>query len=328
MHHSIRRRAGKRVTLPMGFEPAYIRLYKSGELHKRVSTAQECMRRCNLCAQYCQADRTRSSEGAVCRTGTLARVHPDPDLKIKEAPLGSANHAGIIQFSGCNLRCDYCTDWRVSQTGEGTTVTADELAGLMLDIQARKHSHLHLISPSHVVAQILQALEIACAKGLSLPLVYHSGGYDSLEALQLLDGVVDIYAPDIKYGDNECARIYSHVHNYVEYSHIALREMYRQVGDLIIDEDGLARRGILVRHLVLPENQSSTRKVLAYISADISPNTYVNLMDSYQPDYQAACHEKLNRALDEAEIKRALRAGERCGLHRIELQMSRPWTNL
>ena len=197
---------------------------------------------------------------------------------------------------------------------------------MMLDLQARGHRHLHLVSPSHVIAQILQALEIAAAKGLSLPLVYHTGSYDSLEGLQLLDGVIDIYAPDIKFGDNNSARTYSHVRNYVEYSHIALREMYRQVGDLIVDDDGIARRGLLVRHLVLPQNQGSTRKVLAYISADISPNTYVNLMDCYQPQYQASRHEKLGRPLDEGDIKRALRASDRCGLHRIELQLSRPWT--
>jgi len=245
---------------------------------------------------------------------------------VKEAPFGPKRNIDVIQFSGCNLRCDFCSDWRISQSDEGVTVTAEDLAGMMLELQSRGHSHVHLVSPSHVVAQIMEALEIACHGGLSLPLVYHSGGYDSLEALQLLDGVIDIYAPDIKYGDNGCARTYSHVRNYVEYSHIALREMYRQVGDLIVDSDGLARRGLLVRHLVLPQNQGSTRKVLAHISSDISPNTYVNLMDCYQPAYQAERHEKLSHALEEGDIKRALRAGDRCGLRRFELQMSRPWT--
>ena len=310
------------------FQPAYLDLFYSGELLKRSQLAREHLHRCDLCAQYCRVDRSLDEAKTVCRTGIHARLHESVNCSIREAPLGDDSSVGSLQFAGCNLRCEYCQDWRVSQSGEGQLVNAEQLAETLLERQQQGYLKVDLVSPSHVVAQILEALVIACERGFSLPLIYSSGGYDSLEALQLLDGVIDIYAPDIKYGDNIPARKYSHVRNYVEYSHIALREMHRQVGDLIINEDGIARRGLLVRHLVLPANQAATKRVLAHISADISPDTYVNLMDGYEPRYHAHTYDKLNRPISETEIRQAIRCGDRCGLHRLDLHMSRNWTTL
>jgi len=249
----------------------------------------------------------------------------DPATVTIESPLGGVRKSGLIRFAGCSLDCQYCKHWQFSQrAGAGQPVDAGGLAGLMLQKQAEGCVNINLMPASHVVAQILEALVLACEQGLHIPLVFNSSGYDSLEALQLLDGVFDIYATEIKYGNNELATKYSCVENYVEYSHIALREMYRQVGDLIIDDDGIARKGLIVRHLVLPSNQASTKKVLSFISSDISPDTYINLMDGYQPGFHAREFEKLARPVNDDEIRQAIRCGDRCGLHRLDLHLSRP----
>lgn len=317
-----------RCTEPGRFKAAYLGLFESGELRKRSQLAREHLQQCDLCAQYCYVDRFQDEARTVCHTGTQARLHEPAEFMTYEAPLGAISTIGTIQFAGCNMRCEYCCDWQIDRAGDDQPVSPEQLARVMLSRQQEGCHNVILVSPSHVVAQILDALVLACEQGFSLPLIYSSCGYDSLEALQLLDGVIDIYASDIKYGDNTCAGKYSYVRNYVEYSHIALQEMYRQVGDLVIDDDGLARRGLLVRHLVLPANQAATKRVLAYISADISPDTYVNLMDGYEPRYHASAHEKLNRPISESELRQAIRSGDRCGLRRLDLHMTRDWTAL
>jgi putative pyruvate formate lyase activating enzyme len=189
---------------------------------------------------------------------------------------------------------------------------------MMLELQAQGCHNINLVSPSHVVAQILAAINIAAKRGLCLPLVYNTGGYDSPEALALLDGVIDIYMPDMKYGDSAIARKHSKVRNYVEVNQVAVREMHRQVGDLTVDENGLAQRGLLVRHLVLPENLADTEKVLAFIASEISRNTYLNLMDQYRPCYQAEEYPPLDRPITSKEYRAALALAEQHGLHRLE----------
>jgi len=306
-------------------EPAYRQLYLAGELHRRAQIALDQLKNCNLCAQYCDIDRTVDQETVRCRTGRHAMLADSPATVSIEQPLGGIAKSGLIRFAGCSLDCQYCKQWQFSQRADaGHEIDANGLAKLMLQKQAEGCVNINLMPASHVVAQILEALVLACERGLRIPLVFNSSGYDSLEALQLLDGVVDIYAAEIKYGNNEQAKIYSCVDNYVEYSHIALREMYRQVGDLIIDEDGIARKGLIVRHLVLPSNQASTKKVLSFISSDISPDTFINLMDGYQPGLQARQFEKLARPVNDDEIRHAIRCGDRCGLHRLDLHLSRP----
>jgi len=305
-----------------------LQLFRSGDLQKRVKLARKHLTKCDLCARYCQVDRTRGIDGTFCRTGSHARLVSVTGQQQPEMPLRGTNGSGQIRFAGCNLRCQYCQGGTVNRATDGVAVDAEDLAATMLSKQAQGNHNINLVAPSHVITQVLEALVIACERGLNLPLVYSSSGYDSLEALQLLDGVIDIYAVEIKYGDNAGAQKYSQAPNYVEYSHIALREMHRQVGDLIVDEDGIARRGLLVRHMILPANQASTKKVLSYISAEISPDTYVNLMDCYQPRYDSGKYEKLNRPINETEVRQALRCGDRCGLHRIDLQTSRPWSSL
>jgi putative pyruvate formate lyase activating enzyme len=245
-------------------------------------------------------------------------VHGQGPHHGEENPLRGWNGSGTIFFSWCNLRCVYCQNWDISQKGLGREVGPEELADMMLALQAQGCHNINFVTPSHVVAQIMAAVEIAASKGLDLPLVYNTGGYDSLEALRLLDGIIDIYMPDMKYGDTRTAHRFSHVRDYVEFNRAAVKEMHRQVGDLTIDEKGIAQRGLLVRHLVLPENISGTERVLAFLAEEISSETYLNLMDQYRPCYRAGENPPLNRPIMSREFSRALGWAESLGLQRLD----------
>jgi putative pyruvate formate lyase activating enzyme len=286
-------------------KPAYLDLLASGELEERVSAAWRHLEDCDLCARYCHMNRLETIKRAVCRTGELAIVHSHGPHHGEEDPLRGWNGSGTIFFSWCNLRCVYCQNWDISQKGAGGEVGPEDLARMMLELQARGCHNINFVSPSHVVAQIIAATAIAAGRGLELPLVYNTGGYDSLEALQLLDGIIDIYMPDMKYGDSTKAHHFSHVRNYVEVNRAAVREMHRQVGDLVIDENGIAQRGLLVRHLVLPGNVSGTDEVLAFLAEEISPDTYVNVMDQYRPCYRADENPPLDRCITRREFDQA-----------------------
>ncbi len=298
--------------------PAYLALLDSGELERRVAVAYARMENCDLCARYCRVNRRETLKGVVCRTGERAVVYSHGPHHGEENPLRGWNGSGTIFFSFCNLRCVYCQNWEISQRGEGREVSPEALAGMMLDLQRRDCHNINLVTPSHVTPQILAATLLAARQGLRLPLVYNTGGYDSPEALALLDGVVDIYMPDLKYGDSATAHRYSHVRNYWEANQVAVREMHRQVGDLALDERGLARRGLLVRHLVLPGDLANTAKVLAFLAREISPDTYLNLMDQYHPCYRSFGEPPLNRALSPTEYRQALRLAEEYGLRRLD----------
>ena len=299
------------------FEAAYLKLCRSGQLADRVRQAFRHLEDCDLCARYCHVNRLVTIEGAVCRTGEHAVVHSLGPHHGEEDVLRGWNGSGTIFFSWCNLRCVFCQNWEISQKGLGRAVEPKEIAAMMIDLQERGCHNINLVSPSHVVAQILAAVEIAAAQGLHLPLVYNTGGYDSLEALKLLDGVIDIYMPDMKYGDSSIARKYSKVRNYVELNQRAVKEMHRQVGDLTLDERGLAGRGLLIRHLVLPENLAGTEQVMEFIAREISPDTYLNLMGQYGPCYRADEYPPLDRAVT-AEYRAALAIAERHGLRRLD----------
>ena len=299
-------------------KPDYLSLAESGELARRVSSAWQHLEDCDLCARYCRMNRRETVKGAVCRTGERAVVHSHGPHFGEENPLRGRQGSGTIFFSWCNLRCVFCQNRDISQKGLGREVEPEGLADMMLELQAQGCHNINFVSPSHVVAQIIAAVEIAASKGLALPLVYNTGGYDSLEALQLLDGIIDIYMPDMKYGASETAHRFSHVREYVEVNRAAVREMYRQVGDLTLDENGIALRGLLVRHLVLPENISGTNSVLAFLSEEISSETYLNLMDQYRPCYRADENPPLDRPLTSREFSRALSLAEDLGLHRLD----------
>ena len=297
--------------------PAYLELLESGELAGRVSEAWRRLQDCDLCARYCHVNRLETIRGAVCRTGEHAVVHSHGPHHGEENPLRGRHGSGTIFFSWCNLRCEYCQNWDISREGLGRGVEPEALARIMLELQAAGCHNINFVSPSHVVAQIIAAVAIAAQRGLKLPLVYNTGGYDSLEALQLLDGIIDIYMPDMKYGSSTQAHRFSHVRNYVELNHAAVKEMHRQVGDLTLDENGIAERGLLVRHLVLPENVSGTDEVLAFLAEEISPHTYVNVMDQYRPCYRANENPPLDRPITRAEFRRAKTWAVDVGLHRF-----------
>jgi putative pyruvate formate lyase activating enzyme len=300
------------------FLPAYVRLLESGGLARRVERAWGHLENCDLCARYCHVDRRVGIEGAVCRTGTRAVVASWGPHHGEEDVLSGWRGSGTIFFSWCNLRCVYCQNWDLAQKGEGREVEPSAIADMMLELQEDGCHNVNLVSPSHVVAQIIAAVEIAARKGLRLPLVYNTGGYDSIEALALLDGIVDIYMPDMKYGDSGRAHRYSKVRDYVAANRRAVQEMHRQVGDLVIDEDGIAQRGLLVRHLVLPDDIAGTEAVLEFLAADVSPNTYVNLMDQYRPCYRADEYPELDRPITRGEYGAALASARRRGITRLD----------
>jgi putative pyruvate formate lyase activating enzyme len=299
-------------------EPAYLALLASGELARRAREADDRLAACDLCARYCHVDRHRSIRGAVCRTGDLAVVSSCGPHHGEERPLSGRHGSGTIFFSWCSLRCDFCQNWEISRRGLGEPVTALELAAMMLDLQERGCHNVNLVTPSHVVAQVLAAVLVAAQAGLRLPLVYNTGGYDSPEALALLDGVVDVYMPDAKYGDSSVARRLSHIPDYVEVNQAAILEMHRQVGDLEIDADGVARGGLLVRHLVLPGDLASSEAVLRFLAEDVSRDTYLNLMDQYRPCYRADELPPLDRPVTREEFARVVAVARRLGLHRLD----------
>jgi putative pyruvate formate lyase activating enzyme len=302
----------------LGYEPAYLSLFRSGELKRRAQDAWARLEDCDLCARSCHVNRRISVKGAVCRTGERAVVHSFGPHHGEEDPLRGWGGSGTIFFSWCPLRCSYCQNWDISQKGTGQEVTPEEIASMMLQLQARGCHNINLVTPSHVVAQTLAALVKAGEGGLRLPVVYNTGGYDSLEALALLDGVIDIYMPDMKYGDSEVAFKYSKVKKYVEVNQAAVREMHRQVGNLVLDERGIAVRGLLIRHLVLPGGMAGSEQVLSFIAREISTDTYINLMDQYRPCYRADENPPLSSSLTDEEYRTALRLCGRYNLWRLD----------
>ena len=304
------------------FEPAYLSLLRRGELSSRIEQAYQHLEDCDLCARYCHMNRRKTIKGAVCRTGERAVVNSFGPHHGEEDSLRGTNGSGTIFFSWCNLRCVFCQNWEISHKGMGREVEPDELADMMLNLQERGCHNINFVTPSHVVAQIIAAVDIAAQKGLRIPLVYNTGGYDSPEALALLDGIIDIYMPDMKYGDSAIARKYSKVRNYVEINFAAVREMHRQVGDLQLDDNGIALRGLLVRHLVLPDNLAGSETILAFLADEISSNTYLNLMDQYHPCYRADENPPLDRCLTIDEFKEALQLTKKYGITRLDQRLA------
>ena len=296
--------------------PAYLALLRSGELKQRVQDAYDRLHDCDFCGRKCHVD--RYEQPGACHTGTQAVVSSFGPHFGEEDPLRGHHGSGTIFFAWCNLNCQYCQNYDISQLGHGEEMAPKELASLMLTLQAQGCHNVNLVSPTHVVAPILAAVLIAAEAGLRLPLVWNTGGYDSLEALALLDGVVDIYMPDMKYAHEETAYKYSKIHNYPEVNQAAVREMHRQAGDLVMDQNGIAQRGLLVRHLVLPEGLAGTAEVTRFLAQVVSRDTYVNVMDQYRPCYKAAGLPPLDRPITRAEYEQATQQASEAGLHRFD----------
>lgn len=290
-------------------------LYQSGELKKRVEQAFKQLSDCTICPWDCHVNRLEGEIG-VCRVAKKAIVSSYMPHHGEEEPLVGTKGSGTIFFSFCNLRCIFCQNYELSQWGEGKEVSEEQIAAMMLSLQNRGCHNINLVTPSHVVPQILKALLIAIPAGLKVPLVYNSSGYDSLETLKLLDGIIDIYMPDFKFSRNDLAKELSRTPNYADITKKAIKEMHKQVGDLQI-ENGLATKGLIIRHLVLPNHLDNTRKVLSYIAEDLSKDTYLNLMDQYYPAYKAHKHPVLKRPLTSKEFKEALSLAKELGLTRL-----------
>ena len=298
----------------MAFEAAYLGLMHCGELKHRVASAYARLEACDLCGRECGVNRRESSAGAGCRTGERAVVSSYGPHFGEEEPLVGSGGSGTIFFAWCNLRCQFCQNYQISQEGEGDEIEPQDLARMMLSLQAQGCHNINLVSPSHVVPQILAGLLVAAEAGLHLPLVYNTGGYDSLKTLALLDGVVDIYMPDMKYADADVGQRLSKIGNYAAINQAAVKEMHRQVGDLAIDTHGVAQRGLLVRHLVLPEGLAGTEHLVRFLRDEISPNTYINVMAQYRPCYRAYDLPPLDRCPTAQEYAAAVRLAEEAGL--------------
>ena len=265
-----------------GFVPAYVETYETGELRRKVDEALEALSSCRVCPRDCDVDRL-ADQRAVCRTGRHAQVASATPHFGEEDVLRGSRGSGTIFFSYCNLRCVFCQNFDISWQGNGTELTAVEIARIMLRLQAAGCHNINFVTPEHVVPQVLEAVYEAVRRGLRLPLVYNTSGYDSLHSMELLDGVVDVYMPDLKFADTATARRLVLAPDYPERARAAIRAMHSQVGDLVCDERGVALRGLLVRHLVMPEGLAGTAEVMRFLAEEISTDTYVNVMDQYGP---------------------------------------------
>jgi putative pyruvate formate lyase activating enzyme len=286
------------------------------KLAGRVEMLTGLLSPCRLCPNTCAVDR-RSGECGRCGVGASARVASFGPHFGEERPLVGRFGSGTVFFSGCNLGCLFCQNWRISQEREGTDVSDEDLAGIFLRVQEAGCHNLNVVTPTPHTASIVRALAIAVDEGFALPIVWNCGGYESIEILRCLDGIVDVYMPDLKYGDDDNAKRLSNVRDYVARSRAAVREMHRQVGDLEVDNDGVACRGLLVRHLVLPGGRAGTKNVMRFLAEEISLDTYVNVMDQYRPCHRSAEVPALRRHITAAEYSEAIGLAKEAGLHRF-----------
>jgi putative pyruvate formate lyase activating enzyme len=301
------------------FEPAYLALHRSGELARRIQEGLAALENCTICPRLCKVNRVEGFTG-VCKTARYAVVSSAFPHMGEENPLRGYRGSGTIFFSQCNLRCVFCQNFDISQETSGREVTPEQLAGMMLSLQGAGCHNINFVTPDHVVVQILEALPIAIEGGLRLPLVYNTSGYTSLQMLRWLDGVIDIYMPDYKFDDPRTARRYTKAMDYPATVKVALLEMQRQVGVLKMDERGIAKRGLLLRHLVMPDDTAGTEAAMKFIAEKVSPDTYVNIMGQYRPEGKVSAEKftELNRRVRGEEMVQAYQAAEAAGLWRFD----------
>jgi putative pyruvate formate lyase activating enzyme len=304
--------------------PSYLESYNNGTLAKITEQAFAMLGSCALCPRQCKVNRLQGEKG-VCKTALNPKIYSYMAHHGEEPPISGTNGSGTIFFSQCTMGCVYCQNYEFSQLGGGREVDCEELAGFMLELQSLKCHNINFVTPTHVMPQILKALLIAIPKGLNIPLVYNTGGYERAEVLKLLEGIVDIYLPDMRYADDDMARTYSCVEQYPEYNQKALKEMYRQVGKAVFDDQGIITRGMIIRHLVLPGNVSGTEKIMRFIAKELSKETHISLMSQYNPYYKAAQvpqYKDIARRLSIAEYQAAQGFMEKFGLENGWVQES------
>jgi putative pyruvate formate lyase activating enzyme len=317
---------GRFVLSRKDFVAAYVQTFEEGNLQDRAAEAIDSLRSCRVCPRDCEIDRFNNQIG-VCKSGRLARVASAFPHFGEEDCLRGWNGSGTIFFGWCNLRCVFCQNFETSQFGEGEEVPAAELAQIMLDLQRIGCHNINFVTPEHVVPQILEALVIAVERGLRLPLVYNTSAYDSLESIQLMDGLVDIYMPDFKLWNTEHCRKYLVASGYADAARKVIAAMHAQVGELKVDENGIALRGVLLRHLVMPSLLEDTREIMRWIAENLSCDTYVNVMDQYYPAHKAeteARFAEINRGISADEFCSALELARAAGLWRFDTR----WRNV
>jgi len=297
--------------------PSYLSLYESGKLDRRIEEAYKRLEKCNLCPRNCGVNRLRDEKG-FCQIGRKAVISSYGAHFGEEAPLVGMNGSGTIFITSCNLGCIFCQNYEISHWRVGEEVDDEEFAKIMLYLQARGCHNINIVTPSHIVPQLLSTLKIAIERGLRLPIVYNTSAYDSLETLRLLEGVVDIYMPDAKFADGNVSKEFCNAPDYPQVMKQAIKEMHRQVGDLVINEEGIAVKGLLVRHLVMPEGLAGTEEICRFIAEGISPHTYINIMAQYRPCYKAVGHPKIGRRITRKEFESALEIARKAGLYRFD----------
>lgn len=302
-------------------KPAYLESFQNGSLDKASDKLFASLKSCAICPRKCQVNRLDNKQG-FCKTGLKPKVYSYLAHRGEEPAISGERGSGTIFFSNCNLGCVYCQNYEFSQVGAGREVSFEELAEFMLELQQMGCHNINLVTPTHVLPQILKSLKIAISRGLNIPLVYNSSGYDSWETLKLLNGIIDIYMPDMRYADNEPALKFSRAADYPKNNQESVKEMFRQVGVGEIDASGIMSRGLIIRHLVLPNNVSGTEKIMKFISEELSRETYISLMSQYLPYYQAAKFKEINRRLKLSEYAVAQSIMEKYGLHNGWVQES------
>lgn len=294
--------------------PKYLEAYRGGILQKRADKLYQALEDCDLCPRNCGVNRLKGSLG-FCKTGKKARVYSYFSHYGEEPVISGENGSGTIFFSDCNLRCIYCQNYEFSQQGLGKEIGDADLSSFMLELQKQGCHNINFVSPTHVVAQLLKALILAIEGGLRIPLVYNTSGYESERTLKLLEGIIDLYLPDARYGESEAALKYSQAKDYPVINKIALKEMHRQAGIARINNEGIIESGLIIRHLVLPNNLSSTDKIMNFIAHGLSPDTYISLMSQYFPCHRAKDYPELSRRLRQEEYKAAMNIMYSYGLH-------------
>lgn len=310
----------EKFTIPRrDFEPAYLALHRKGELARRVEIAVEGLRSCQVCPRNCEADRL-ADERRVCKTGRYARVSSAFPHFGEEDVLRGRRGSGTIFFSNCNLRCVFCQNADISQNGSGSEATPSRLAEMMLGLQAMGCHNINFVTPEHVVPQMLEGLLLAVEAGLQLPIVYNTSAYDSLHSLELLDGIVDIYMPDFKIWDPEASLRYLKAKDYPQAARAAITEMHRQVGPLKVDSSGIALRGVLLRHLVMPGEVAGSAAIMRFLAERVSPDTYVNLMSQYRPAARVDSehYPEINRPINRNEFSQVYHVARQAGLTRFD----------
>ncbi len=295
------------------FKPAYVKLSANG-FQNKVDKLYKLLELCVLCPKKCRARRLEGEEGS-CKSGAKLKISSVGPHFGEEPPLVGRNGSGTVFLTNCNLHCVFCQNYSLSQLGRGDFITPQELASRMLNLQKRGCHNINFVTPTHFAPQLVKAVMLAAQDGLEIPIVWNCGGYESPEVIKLLEGVVDIYMPDFKYGNDQNGSIYSDAPQYFTKAKQAIKEMYRQVGDLQI-ENQVATRGLLIRHLVLPNNIAGSRKVLEFIAKDLSVQTYVNIMDQYRPFYRAGEYKELDRRPTREEFIQTIETARDLGLYR------------